>query len=283
MRQFQQHQIHQFCNRYNDTEYTSAQFEPLMYSTLFSDNYRVTFCAVKKAGCTVMYTLFLLLQNKYTLQELENVTKITHEDQLLKIVTMDSLPRKLAMRKLSIYFSFTVVRNPLERLVSAYRNKMEEHDGYEDSYYFRLQKEIISSQRLKNSSGPSYPTFKEFIEYHLKLGFRWWDPHFAPSSYLCQPCLAKYSFYPNTKSLDDDVKSVLHLLNIPEEYYFSKKLRDKIPTTIKAHAHNTSSLLSHYYSQLPHDVKKKLFEKLAFELDYYYSLYPAEYGMHLLL
>ena len=158
---------------------------------------------------------------------------------------------------------------------------MEEHDGHENSYYFILQKRIISRQRLQNSSGPSYPTFKEFIEYHLKLEFRWWDHHFAPSSYLCQPCLAKYNFYANTKSLDDDVKSVLHLLNIPEEYYFSKKLRDKIPTTIKAHAHNTSSLLSHYYSQLPHDVKKKLFEKLAFELDYYYSLYPAEYGMHL--
>ena len=155
---------------------------------------------------------------------------------------------------------------------------MDMHTG---SYNFIFKKWIISSQHVQNSSAPSYPTFEELIEYHLKLYFRWWDLHFAPSFYICQPCLAKYSFYANTKSLDDDVKSVLHLLNIPEEYYFSKKLRDKIPTTIKAHAHNTSSLLSHYYSQLPHDVKKKLFEKLAFELDYYYSLYPAEYGMHL--
>ena len=230
-----------------------------------------------------MYTLFSLLQNKYTLQELENVTEITHEDQLRKVVKMNSLPRKLAMRKLSLYFSFTVVRNPLERLVSAYRNKMEEHDGGEDSNYFIFKKRIISRQRLQNSSGPSYPTFREFIEYHLKLDFRWWDPHFAPSSYLCQPCLAKYSFYASTKSLDDDVRSVLQLLDIPEEYYFSKQLRDKIPIAVKAHAHNTSSLLSHYYSQLPPNVKKKLFEKLAFELDYYYSLYPSEYGMHLRL
>ena len=111
--QFQQHQIHQLCNRYSDTEYTSAQFVRMMHSTLFSDNHHITFCAVKKAGCTVMYTLFLLLQNKYTLQELENVTKITHKNQLRNVVTMDSLPRKIAMRKLSMYFSFTIVRNPL--------------------------------------------------------------------------------------------------------------------------------------------------------------------------
>ena len=107
---------------------------------------------------------------------------------------------------------------------------MDMHTG---SYNFIFKKWIISSQCLHNSSGPSYPTFREFIEYHLKLKFRWWDPHFAPSSYLCQPCLAKYSFYANTKSLDDDVKSVLHLLNIPERYNFSKKLRDKIPPAVK--------------------------------------------------
>jgi len=75
--------------------------------------------------------------------------------------------------------SFLVVRHPLERLLSAYRDKIQH--AVSGSHHFKLGKDIIRNYRAKvydfneagglrftkenfqGTTGPKYPTYSEFV------------------------------------------------------------------------------------------------------------------------
>ena len=84
--------------------------------------------------------------------------------------------------------SFLIVREPLERLLSAYRNKIEHMQG---SYYSKLAKTIVSKYRNSHKrNGNSKPSFKEFVQHvlHSKP-----DEHWAPIYKFCTPCTVNFT------------------------------------------------------------------------------------------
>ena len=192
-----------------------------------------------------------------------------------------SLTAEQALHKLQNYYKFAIVRNPLERLLSAYRNKLEHPVVYADRKHFpnSLQLFIMSLFRPKQVHSwlvsPAqdrhiiYPSFREFITYMTMFPLGDYNEHFSPFTEVCHPCAINYDFYGNFKIMDYDIEAVLNYLSIPTSYY-----------PFDTPKHNTEQFVNDYYKLVPWKEKKALFDAFQNELDLYYSLHPEESNSH---
>lgn len=275
--QFQQKQMEKLCHRYSHRPPPSPgtyDHSLLVTHLLYDDAKRVIYCYAPKTGCTNMKQSFVLINKIYTPEELISLN-VTHEDHLSKAQSLARLSPAQRNYRLDNYFKFLVVRNPVERLLSAYRNKIVRDDAA--LFFRRIRADVVRRYRRpegarRNSSSTRYPTFPEFIDYINSLTVNDLDDHFQPVSDICHPCFIKYHFYANFKVLNYDIDNIFHLLDIPLSYFSYQAEHQRSPTL---------DLLPMYYSQLSLWQKSELFKKLLkFELDFYYSLYPEERKMH---
>ena len=97
-------------------------------------------------------------------------------------------------RALKVTTKFLVVRHPLDRLVSAYRNKFEFGDP--DKFPLKYGRHIVRQYR-ENATEMALRTgadvtFVEFLTFLTRepLG----DGHWVRQYDQCQPCVVKYDF-----------------------------------------------------------------------------------------
>lgn len=91
--------------------------------------------------------------------------------------------------------SFLIVREPFERLLSAYRNKFEEG---KNTFYKIIGDAIVKQFRVhpsENESNP--PTFKEFLQYivYRSKKKKSFDEHWSPYWKFCTPCSNNASLF----------------------------------------------------------------------------------------
>ena len=177
------------------------------------------------------------------------------------------------------------IRNPLERLLSAYLNKMSKkplvlRNGtiYDE---FEMQRRKI----MRHYHPDVLKSWKEGQIKDLRLDFetylRWvidtpnslLNEHFAPIIEMAQPCRVRYNFYGNFKMFASDLNGTIDKLNLPREM-FIKRGSYHSPGT------ETRDKMRDYYSMVARDVKEKLLEDFSEELDFYYTLFPKEAGSH---
>ena len=151
-----------------------------------------------------------------------------------------------ALYKLKNYYKMIIVRNPLEKLLSAYRNKIEPPLNFENRNAFPDEVKLfilrhfrhgsVWQWRQRNQSTPLSPTFGEFLRFMSTYPLSEYNEHFMPVLDLCSPCAVYYDFYANFKSLDYDVFAVLDYLNISSAFY---------PKAI-SHIHTPTSTASYH-------------------------------------
>ncbi|XP_069947187.1 carbohydrate sulfotransferase 11 isoform X2 [Cherax quadricarinatus] len=97
--------------------------------------------------------------------------------------------------------SVMVVRHPLQRLVSTYRDKMVARNTTVRDYLY-LRTIIKHRYRTNTSDATPMPTFREFVDFVLdewsscdpRPGtWREWSRDWHPAYYLCDPCHLNYS------------------------------------------------------------------------------------------
>ena len=211
--------------------------------------------------------------------------KVSENDYLVPCIQKSSFLRSSLtddQRKVMVkdYYKFTIIRNPLERLLSAFRNKIEpplDNAMVNSDLFHRLRKQIL--MRYRKDSITSHGTaslrvkFAEYIRWIIDERNDAINEHFSPVIDNIYPCRIRYDFYGNFKQLGADVARIMDKLHASYEYFRNSSYHRP--------GEETKDYLEQYYSQLDRDLKYRLFEDFRQELDFYYHLYPEERNSHI--
>ncbi|KAM3851433.1 carbohydrate sulfotransferase 9-like isoform 1-T3 [Vipera latastei] len=174
------------------------------------ENYKFIYCEVPKVGCSNWKKIVLLLKLNLSRDVFETSHEEIHKTNLLK--RLSSYPSEQQAEFLNSFTKVMFTRHPLERLVSAYRDKLLHHEPY---YSITVANEIKALFRKdKNLTGPV--TFQEFVNYVVTSNDKHLDIHWKPMFQLCDPCNIHYDILGKYETLQEDVSHVLSRLRVPE-------------------------------------------------------------------
>uniref|UniRef100_A0A1A8BHB3 Carbohydrate sulfotransferase n=1 Tax=Nothobranchius kadleci TaxID=1051664 RepID=A0A1A8BHB3_NOTKA len=238
---------------------TPLQRKTLLQHILVNDEYRFLYCYVPKVACSNWKRVLKVLNGA-----LENVNvniKMDHRSDLLFLSALK--PEEIRYR-LTHYFKFMFVREPMERLLSAYRNKFGEIESYQKKYGV----EIIKRYRKGHAKNPSVKgddvTFGEFVHYLLDEDVERMNEHWMPVYNLCQPCAVSYNFIGSYENLEKDAEHVLQRVGAPAFIHFPERQTWYKPVTTQT--------LHYYLCSLPQKLLRELLPKYI--LDFSLFAYP---------
>uniref|UniRef100_A0A8C6AGT1 Carbohydrate sulfotransferase n=1 Tax=Monodon monoceros TaxID=40151 RepID=A0A8C6AGT1_MONMO len=208
-----------FCKKYGGVSRPQSHLFHMVSRIYVEDKHKILYCEVPKAGCSnwkrILMVLNGLAPSAYNISH-----DAVHYGKHLK--KLDGFDLKGIYARLNTYTKTVFVRDPMERLVSAFRDKFEHPNSY---YHPVFGKAIIKKYRpnaceeeLNNGSGVK---FKEFIHYlldsHRPVGM---DIHWEKISKLCYPCLIHYDFVGKFETLEEDANYFLQLIGAPKRLKF---------------------------------------------------------------
>ena len=240
---------------------------------------KILFCLAPKLASTNIRLLFAALNN--VIDPSRAMEKYNHSHDLQAFRYRLSTQSKGEKKKiLDSYFKFVMTRNPLERILSAYRNKFENHpiskslSGVFDKDKIEMIKinrpDVYRKWERSGRTLEVFPTFNEFIHYLGSHSYYDLDPHFRPLQYICHPCVFHYDFYANLKLMPAEFDHLFEKFNIPQDSFRNQP----------AH-HDTGSLMPKYYAKLSESEKKIVYQFAHSEMEFYYHIYPEERDMHI--
>ncbi|KAJ7384480.1 Carbohydrate sulfotransferase 11 [Desmophyllum pertusum] len=140
---------------------------------------------------------------------------------------------------LNTYFKFMFVREPFERLLSAYLDKFYSGDP---AFHNNYGKEIVRRYRPGSRPEDKNITFDEFVNYVINIGNGYWNEHWQTYDKLCHPCAVHYDFIGRFENLEEEARYVLSGI--------SRNLSVSFP---QVNPSNTSTKVPFYYSQIPRE------------------------------
>ena len=222
-----------------------------MRHILVDDKYKFLYCYVPKVGCSNWKRVLRVLGGQQA--KVTNPLALHLPDQYK---SLDKYSPKEINYRIRNYFNFMFVRDPLSRLVSAYRDKF--YSG-EDLYFLNtVSKAIIKYYKHTHKkvyySGVKF-TFAEFLHHVSERNVSFMNEHWRPISALCNPCKVAYDFVGSFESLNEDAEQVLRKLNISEVIEFPGKSR-------RYKSYDTEEFIK----QVPRDLLQKALAK--YSMDY---------------
>uniref|UniRef100_A0A8C6ZHJ1 Carbohydrate sulfotransferase n=1 Tax=Nothoprocta perdicaria TaxID=30464 RepID=A0A8C6ZHJ1_NOTPE len=192
------------------------------------------------------------------LESVDVKLKMDHKSDL--VFLGDMKPDEIRYR-LKNYYKFLFVRNPMERLLSAYRNKFGEIKEYQLKYGVEIVK------RYRKNGVPSVGddvTFSEFLHYLLDEETERMNEHWMPIYNLCQPCAVRYDFIGSYERLNADANYVLEQVRSPSFIRFPERQSWYKPVTAET--------LHYYLCNTQRRLIKELLPKYI--LDFSLFAYP---------
>lgn len=175
--------------------------------------------------------------------------------------------------------SFLFVRDPFERILSAYRNKLE---GNRNSFYKALGNKIVHRFRHR-SQAQLYPrcgpTFEEFVRFLIEehAAGRRFDEHWAPVYSFCTPCSVNFSIIGKTETFQRDSEFIIRQAGL-ESLLLGKLPRRKLRKigNLGRAGVKSEQLAERYFADLDRTTLDQLLKiyRIDFELfDYDYLKY----------
>ncbi|XP_060552831.1 carbohydrate sulfotransferase 11-like isoform X2 [Ruditapes philippinarum] len=257
----------------NGSEFQYIQKSKLDH-LIVDDRYKVIYCYVPKVACTNLKRVFLLLTGKMNVSDPLMLKSGDVHAGLDKYLTyLDTFPPAGIKYRFLHYKKVIFVREPFERILSAYRNKFLQNGN---SYFKeKFGKKIIKRYR-QNPSTDSLDkgndvTFKEFVQYLLnrKTMEQGYNEHWETFHNLCHPCHIRYNYVGKYESLDDDVDGLLKILKVDDKIHFPA--RADMYKTLK-----TEDTLLKFYKGIKPEMLTKLWNVYAKDYNVFdYEVPPA--------
>lgn len=242
----------------------------LLQHILVNDEHRFLYCYVPKVACSNWKRVLKVLSG--ALENVEVNIKMDHRSDLL---FLSSLKPKEIRYRLKNYFKFMFVREPMERLLSAYRNKFGEIEAYQKKYGAEIIRRYRKGHVKDSSVTGDDVTFDEFVRYLLDEDVERMNEHWMPIYNLCQPCAVSYDFIGSYEHLESDAEFVLQRIGAPPHIRFPERQTWYKPVTTET--------LHYYMCSLPQKLLRELLPKYI--LDFSLFTYPlpnttTEYCRH---
>uniref|UniRef100_A0A1I8PV94 Carbohydrate sulfotransferase n=1 Tax=Stomoxys calcitrans TaxID=35570 RepID=A0A1I8PV94_STOCA len=268
LKQRRQH-LQQTCEKYNLYSF----YPPMPKEFFISPGHNLVWCNVFKAASSTWMYYFNILggYDARYLQKIETppieLARQRFPRPYLQDL-LDSLPSSL---------SFLFARDPFERIVSGYRNKLE---GGKNTYYKWLANRIIKRFRqYPGTAGkPKGPTFNEFVLYLIEQhgDQKVFNEHWAPIYNFCTPCSINFTIIGKVETFNRDSEYIIRQAGL------ESLLLGKLPKNALRRIGNLSkggktlTSLEKYFSEIKRSTLDQLIDiyKLDFELfDYDYTKY----------
>ncbi|EZA47465.1 Carbohydrate sulfotransferase [Ooceraea biroi] len=259
----------QYSCELESNEVNVGAFNPESFRNILVDDlHELLYCYVPKVACTNWKRVLMIVTGKWAGNDpLEIPADQAHSPGTFQRLSNYTLPD--IEKKLATYDKLIVVRHPLERLLSAYRNKLEpKHEKSAKYFQSRFGKKIIKKYRqnatlesLKNGDDVTFREFVDFVTDDSENGTR--NEHWRPINELCQPCVVNYNLVSKYESLVEDATEILERIGVTS-VSFPTKPPSSEPTSRK---------LDKYYSTLSYKQLRKLADLYKLDLRLFdYSL-----------
>ncbi|KAK2858686.1 hypothetical protein Q5P01_003306 [Channa striata] len=217
------------------------------------EDHELIYCYVPKVACTNWKRVMMVLtgRGKYS-DPMEIPSNEAHVPSNLKTLNQYSIAE--INHRLKNYLKFLFVREPFERLVSAYRNKFTLK--YNSSFHKRFGTRIVRRYR-KNATQDALLSgadvkFKEFAEYLVDPATQRDGPlneHWQTVYQLCHPCHIHYDLVGKYETLEEDANYLLRLVGVGDSLRFPSYAKSTRTTDVMT-AQFFSNISSQQQAQL---------------------------------
>ena len=210
---------------------------------LISYRFKLIACKNFKVGSTniarVLYTLDNVPGQRQG--DTNNIKKgRARHEAMLENKTQENLDMLL-----NSYTKFMFIRDPLERLLSAYRDERP---------------------REWYKTKPNKISFKIFLEKLLPIPDSEMDSHMVSFTRMCNPCTVKYNFIGSMDNYETDMENLLK--SVGANKYVLLPHRNQTGYSER----KTNDVLQHYLKDVPKSLIQKVFEKYYW--DYFLFGFP---------
>ncbi|KFQ56684.1 Carbohydrate sulfotransferase 9, partial [Pelecanus crispus] len=193
----------------------SSKLNSHVASQLFVEHkHRFIYCEVPKVGCSNWKRTIFILQADMKAEASEIEHDHIHQTSVIKKVV--AYPPAIQKDFLNNYTKVMFTRHPLERLVSAYRDKLLHS---EPLYSITIANEIRAMFR-KNKNSSEKVSFQEFVSFITANPPNSLDNHWKPMFLLCDPCNIPYDILGKYETLGLDSEHVLKVIGAPESLHY---------------------------------------------------------------
>ena len=254
------------CRKLAQSDYRTKN---LVKNLLVDEKHKVLYCPIPKVACSSWKVKLVLMTGNVSLdshQILDVHNKTWIESVGIRYLRDYSLNDIHHM--LTTYRKFMFVREPLERLISAYRDKFTVVNSWATYFRRRYGRLIIQKFRKKATareiSEASDVRFDEFVRFLVdKTIPNRLNPHWAIYHTLCHPCAIEYDVIGHYETLSEDTEMILQLFFKDSQpftestAYFPKRNVKSVPS---------KDLVVKYYSNFTQETIRKL--HAVYKLDF---------------
>ncbi|XP_064621030.1 carbohydrate sulfotransferase 12-like [Lineus longissimus] len=226
---------HPNVNPTNLTDFDISKIKESKY-ILADDKHKVVYCKVPKVACTTWMRLFLAMHG------IKDALNMSQDDVhhrydtywFFKNMDLRKQSNLDIRRKLQTYKTFVIVRDPMVRILSAYRDKLMLGREFYELYSKRILHAYRESYNWENVE----IEFHEFVRFLLdqeRFQIGYVDEHWDSFFNECLPCHVNYDVIGKYESLEMDSEFILKNLGWDKQV--------KWPPRSKHYSGNSSSSL----------------------------------------
>uniref|UniRef100_H3AEB6 Carbohydrate sulfotransferase n=1 Tax=Latimeria chalumnae TaxID=7897 RepID=H3AEB6_LATCH len=185
------------------------------------DKHKILFCQTPKVGNTQWKKVLIVLNGDFSTVE-EVPESVVHKPEKNRLSRLSSFSKPEIEKRLSSYFKFFIVRDPFDRLISAFKDKFLHNPRFEPWYNRDIAPEIIRKYR-KNHTEAMGLQFEDFVRYlgdpnHRRLDIKFGEHiiHWVTYVELCAPCQINYNVIGHHETLQEDVPYILKKAGIDQ-------------------------------------------------------------------
>ena len=163
---------------------------------------------------------------------------VTDNIDIHKILLPALYFRNETQRKIFPYFtSFMVVRDPIQRLISAYKDKLVPPPGSKIPTFSSLARGIIEIYRPRNQdegNPVNFPTLHEFVQFITDTKSNKINPvhqitrHWMSQTQLCYPCNIDYKFVLKISNIEEEAEFILKTAGVPPSLRYPKQVDNSV-------------------------------------------------------